>query len=146
MPGNFVLKDPVSSVIIFDTSIFVDQLRTGRHQARIQAVSGLIRTSAVVLAELWRGTNTESEQRFLRGLERNHLVLVPTHRNWLQSGQILSKICSAAGFGAEKLRELHFDVLIALTTRAHGARLVTSNRIDFELIAKYIPIQLEIWS
>lgn len=146
MPGNFVLKDPVSSVIIFDTSIFVDQLRTGRHQARIQAVSGLIRTSAVVLAELWRGTNTESEQRFLRGLERNHPVLVPTHSNWLQSGQILSKIRSAAGFGAEKLRDLHFDVLIALTTRAHGARLVTSNRIDFELIAKYIPIQLEIWS
>jgi len=40
---------------------------------------------------------------------------------------------------------LHFDLLIALTARSVGARLVTSNREDFELIAGYRKLQLEIW-
>jgi len=39
-------------------------------------------------------------------------------------------------FQPEKLRDLHFGVLIALTPRAHGAKLITSNCADFELIRK----------
>ncbi len=45
----------------------------------------------------------------------------------------------------DKLRELHCDVLIALTARSHGARLITSDRADFELIRAYRIFQLEIW-
>jgi len=135
----------VSSFVIFDTSIFIDQLRIGRHLDRIQAVTGLVRTSAVVLAELWRGATTPAERRFLRALEKNHPVLVPTLKNWLESGRVLSKVRTEKGFGAEKLRDLHFDVLIALTARSYGSRLVTSNRADFELIAAHIPVRLEIW-
>jgi predicted nucleic acid-binding protein len=33
---------------------------------------------------------------------------------------------------------LQFDVLIAHTARSHGARLITSNRADFEMISRYI--------
>jgi predicted nucleic acid-binding protein len=40
---------------------------------------------------------------------------------------------------------LHFDALIALTVRAHGARLITSNRSDFELIQAYREFALEVW-
>ena len=136
----------MSSLVIFDTSVFVDQLRTARHQARIAAVTGLIRSSSVVLAELWRGATKPAEQRFLRVLERNHPVLVPTSKNWIESGKILNAIRTRKGFSSEKLRDLHFDVLIALTERSHGARLITSNRGDFELIAEYIPLRLEIWA
>ncbi len=135
----------MSSLVIFDTSVFIDQLRTGRHQERIHAVAGLLRTSAVVLSELWRGTTAAAERKFLRTLERNHPVFVPTTKNWLESGQILSKIRTNRGFVPEKLRDLHFDVLIALTARSYGARLITSNRADFELIAAYTSVQLEIW-
>ena len=49
------------------------------------------------------------------------------------------------GFEPDKLRDLHFDVLIALTARSHGARLITSNRADFELIRKYHDYRLEVW-
>ena len=66
-------------------------------------------------------------------------------KNWLESGQILSKIRTDKGFLPEKLRDLHFDVLIALTALSYGARLITSNRADFELIATHVPLQLEIW-
>jgi predicted nucleic acid-binding protein len=49
------------------------------------------------------------------------------------------------GFESKKLRDLHFDVLIALTARTHGARLITSNRADFELIREYRNFKLEVW-
>jgi predicted nucleic acid-binding protein len=59
--------------------------------------------------------------------------------------RLFSKIHVDKGFGPEKLRDLHFDLLIALTAKSAGARLVTSNRDDFELIASYHKLQLEIW-
>jgi len=52
---------------------------------------------------------------------------------------------SDRGLAPQQLRDLHFDVLIALTARAHGARLITSNRSDFELIRAYRAFALEIW-
>jgi predicted nucleic acid-binding protein len=135
----------VSSFIISDTSIFVDHLRTGRHQQRIDSMSGLIRTSSVVLAELWRGATKPAEHEFLRALEKNHAILTPTQKNWLESGQILGNIYVDKGFTPNKLRDLHFDLLIALTARSHGARLITSNRSDFEIINRYRKLQLEFW-
>jgi predicted nucleic acid-binding protein len=139
------LQVTVSNLVIFDTSVFIDHLRTGRHQQRIESVTGLIRTSSVVLAELWRGATKPAERKFLRALERNHPILTPTEKNWLESGQILGKICTGTGFMPDKLRDLHFDVLIALSARSHGARLITSDRSDFEMINRYRKLQLEIW-
>jgi predicted nucleic acid-binding protein len=135
----------VSDLVVFDTSVFIDDLRTGRHERRIQPVAGLVRTSSVVLAELWRGATRLVEREFLRTLARNHPILTPTEGNWLESGQILAKICSEHGYTPDKLRDLHFDVLIALTARSHGARLITSNRADFETIHRHCKFQLEIW-
>ena len=135
----------MSSLVIFDTSIFIDHLRTGRHQERIESVTGLIRTSSVVLSELWRGAAKPAERKFLRALERNHSILTPTEKNWLESGRILGKIYTGTGFTPDKLRDLHFDVLIALTARSHGARLIASNRSDFEIINRYRKLQFEIW-
>jgi predicted nucleic acid-binding protein len=135
----------MSEIIIFDTSVLVDDLRTGRHQQRIQSVTGLIRTSSVVLAELWRGATKPPEREFLRTLARNHPILTPTEKNWLESGEILQKIRASHGYTPDKLRDLHFDVLIALTARSHGARLIASNRADCELIHHYRKIRLEIW-
>ena len=135
----------MSEIIIFDTSVLVDDLRTGRHQQRIQSVTGLIRTSSVVLAELWRGATKPPEREFLRTLARNHPILTPTEKNWLESGEILQKIRASHGYTPDKLRDLHFDVLIALTALSHGARLIASNRAEFELIHHYRKIRLEIW-
>jgi predicted nucleic acid-binding protein len=135
----------MSDFVIFDTSVLVDSLRTGRHRHRLQSLSGLIRMSSVVLAELWRGVTKPAERDLLRALVSNHPILTPTEKNWLESGQILSKIRSDRGFTPEKLRDLHFDLLIALTARSHGARVITSNRSDFQLIDSYRRLQLEIW-
>jgi predicted nucleic acid-binding protein len=132
-------------MVIFDSSVFVDDLRTGCHAERFASLEDLVRTSAVVLAELWRGATTQAEQVFLRALERRFPVFAPTEKNWLESGQLLLKMRRDHGFEGRKLRDLHFDVLIALTARAHGATLITSNRGDFELIRSYRNFKLEIW-
>jgi predicted nucleic acid-binding protein len=138
----------LSSLFLLDTSIFVDYLRNGLHEERIDSLTGVVRTSSVVLAELWRGACRPSELAYLQALEKNHPILVPTKQNWLDSGILLRQVRMDHGFTPEKLRNLHFDVLIALTARSHGARLITSDRADFELIASYKPaksLNLEIW-
>ena len=98
-----------------------------------------------MLAELWRGATKPAERAFLKGLQKNHPILTPTEKDWLESGQILDKVRADKGFSPEKLRDLHFDMLIALTARSYGARLITSNRADFELIRGYREFQHEIW-
>lgn len=135
----------MSNLILFDTSIFIDHLRTGCHQERIDTLSGLIRTSSVVLAELLQGATKPAEISFLKELQKNHPILSPTEKNWLESGQILAKMRADKGFTPDKLRDLHFDLLIALTARTHGARLISSNRVDFELIRAYRDFVLEVW-
>jgi predicted nucleic acid-binding protein len=135
----------MSDIIILDTSVMVDDLRTGQYSRRIANLQGLIRNSAVVIAELWRGAVKPAEREFLRALTRNHPVLTATENNWMESGEILAKMRGNFSFAAGKLRDLHFDVLIALTARSHGARLITSNRADFEMINDYRKIRLEIW-
>ena len=135
----------VSNLAIFGTSIFIDHLRMNRDLQRIETVSGLIRTSSVVLAELRRGATRPAERAFLRALEKNHPILTPTERHWLESGELLGRMRADRGLTPERLRHLHFDVLIALTARSHGARLITSNGSDFDLIRAYREFTLEVW-
>jgi predicted nucleic acid-binding protein len=135
----------MNEIILFDTSVLVDNQRTACHSARIEACPGRIRNSSVVLAELWRGATLAAERKFVQALQASRPVLTPTEKNWLESGEILSAIRADKGFEPAKLRDLHFDLLIALTARSHGATLITSNRADFELIRSYRAFELEIW-
>ena len=132
-------------IFLLDSSVIIDDLRTLRHREKIRSLIGIIRTSSVVLAELWRGATKPSDREFLRILARNHPILTPTEKNWIESGEILARIRADRRFAPAKLRDLHFDVLIALTARSHGARLITTNRTDFELINRYREIKLEVW-
>jgi predicted nucleic acid-binding protein len=135
----------MNEIVIFDTSVLIDNQRTARHSERLASQPGRIGNSSVVLAELWRGVTQAAERHFVSALEKSRPVLTPTESNWLESGQILAKIKKDKGFEPHKLRDLHFDVLIALTARANGARLITSNRADFELIRSYRDFRLEVW-
>jgi predicted nucleic acid-binding protein len=135
----------MSEFAIFDTSVLIDHWRTNRHAFRMAHLDLMIRNCSVVLAELWRGATEPEERVTLRATERNHPIVTPTANNWLESGVILARIRDDQGFAPHKLRDLHFDVLIALTVRTHGARLITSNRADFELIRRYRDFKLEVW-
>jgi predicted nucleic acid-binding protein len=99
----------------------------------------------VVLAELWRGASARADREIVRWMQENLRTLTPTESHWIESGQVLARMQKDHGFEPKKLRELHFDVLIALTARAHGTLLVTSNGADFELIREYRDFPLEVW-
>jgi predicted nucleic acid-binding protein len=135
----------MSDIVVFDTSVLIDQIRTNRHLDRMLKIEGVVRNSAVVFAELRRGATTLVDRQVIESLERNQPTFTPTEKNWLESGRLLSKIRTDHGFEPHKLRDLHFDVLIALTVRSHGACLITSNRDDFELIREYRDFNLEVW-
>jgi predicted nucleic acid-binding protein len=139
------LKGTLIDLVIFDSSVIIDDLRSPRLRERLQCVAGAIRTSSVVLAELWRGAAKTADRKFLRTLAKRHPILTPTEKNWLESGEILAGMQADHGFAPAKLRDLHFDVLIALTARSWGARLITTNRADFGLINQYREIKLEVW-
>ena len=135
----------MSEVYIFDTSVLINFMRAQRHGDLAYGVKGLIRNSSVVLAELWRGASSKTDREGVKWLEDSFAIFTPTERNWIESGQILARMQTDHGFEPKKLRDLHFDVLIALTVRTHGARLITSNRADFELIRDYRDFKLEVW-
>jgi len=133
------------NLIVLDTCIVIDDLRTGVYIERIRSLDGVLRYSSVVLSELWRGAMNAADHKLLAALEKNHPILTPTEKNWLETGLILARMRADKGFESAKLRDLHFDLLIALTARSHGAKLITSNRADFELIREYREFNLEIW-
>jgi predicted nucleic acid-binding protein len=135
----------MSNIVVFDSSVLIDQIRTNCYLDRMLNLTGVVRNSAVVLAELWRGATTPMDRQVVQEIEERHPILTPTEKNWLESGRILEKIFADKGYEPKKLRDLHFDVLISLTARSHGAKLITSNRADFELIREYREFELEVW-
>lgn len=70
----------MTDLVIFDSSVIIDDLRTLRHRERVQSLLGIIRTSSVVLAELWRGASKPIDREFLRTLARRHPILTPTQK------------------------------------------------------------------
>jgi predicted nucleic acid-binding protein len=135
----------MNEIVLFDTSILIENQRTARHSERMAGCPGRIRNSSVVLAELWRVVTAPAERQFVKAIEESRPILTPTEKCWLESGQVLSKMRVDRGFDPHKLRDLHFDMLIALTARSYGARVITSNRDDFELIREYRDFKLEVW-
>jgi predicted nucleic acid-binding protein len=138
-------REAMSECAVFDTSVLIDHLRTNCYALRMANLDLPVRSCSVTLAELWRGANSPTDRKIVAALERSRPILTPTQNNWLRSGKILAEIRDRHGFEPHKLRNLHFDVLIALTARAYGALLITSNRADFELIRRYTDFKLEVW-
>jgi predicted nucleic acid-binding protein len=135
-----------SRIAIIDTSVYVELFRYGRFRDALMALPLLVRNSAVVLSELRRGATLAKERRLIDELEANHPVFSPGQSEWRQSGAILERLRASRHFEAKKLRDVHFDALIALTARAVGATVVTCNRADFEALREHVRFELLVWS
>jgi predicted nucleic acid-binding protein len=133
-------------VAIVDTSVYVELVRHGRFKNELLALPNLIRNSAVVLSELRRGATLPRERRWIDELEAQHQVFFPGIWEWRRSGQLLERLRRKRGYDAKKVRELHFDALIALTARAVGALLITCNGDDFRELCHEEPFDLLVWS
>jgi predicted nucleic acid-binding protein len=134
-----------ANLALFDTSVYIDNLRSGRFKQEILDLKFVVRCSAVVLAELSRGARSRPMRNFVDDLAKNLRVIAPNERDWIQSGRIVNRIVTAKGYDINKTRELHFDVLIALTARRIGAYLITCNVDDFTAVREYLDFNLVCW-
>jgi predicted nucleic acid-binding protein len=134
-----------ANLAILDTSVYIDNLRSGRFKQEILDLKFVVRCSAVVLAELSRGARSRGMKRFVEDLAKNLRVIAPNEREWVQSGRIVNRIVSAKGYDIHKTREIHFDVLIALTARRIGAHLFTCNIDDFIAVREFAEFNLVCW-
>jgi len=135
----------VANLAILDTSVYIDNLRSGRFKEDILDLKFVIRCSAVVLAELSRGARSRPMRRFVEDLAKNLRVIAPNEREWIQSGRIVNRLVTAKGYDVHKTRELHFDALIALTARRIGAYLITCNVGDFTAVHEFLDFNLVCW-
>ncbi|MBM4124855.1 MAG: type II toxin-antitoxin system VapC family toxin [Nitrospira sp.] len=136
---------PKTKFAVLDTSVYIENFRTGRFALRILQSRWIPRCSSVVLHELLRGARTNLEHRFVRDLQRRCQVLTPTENQWLHAAEVLALIRKGEHCDPRKIRELLPDVLIALTARSLGATLITCNESDFRVIRRQVAFHIEYW-
>ena len=139
------MTSTTANFAILDTSVYIDNLRSGRFKQEILDLKFVVRLSAVVLAELSMGARSIEMKRFVDDLAKNFGIIAPNERGWIQSGRIVSRLVAAKGFDIHKTREIHFDVLIALSARRIGAYLVTCNVADFTAVREFVGFSLVRW-
>lgn len=130
---------------LLDTAIYIENFRSGRFTFRLLQSPFIIRCSSVVLHELLRGARTATERKFVFELSRRCRVLTPTEQQWLKAAEILHRLGRRQHYEATKLRELAFEVLIALSARSIGASVITTNHADFHAIQRELSFHLLCW-
>jgi predicted nucleic acid-binding protein len=135
-----------SRFAVLDTSVYIENFRSGRFTLRILQSTFIPRCSSVVLHELTRGAISDIEQRFVHDLARRCQILTPTAHHWLESGELLKVIRKREHFDGKKLRDLAFDILIALSARSIGATVITCDHADFQAIRRHLSFRVEYWN
>ena len=130
---------------VIDTSVYIENFRTGRFTQRIADSPLLFRGISVVIHELLRGAKDTEEREFALDLAANLRLYTPTEQIWLDSGDIVARIAVAKGYDKRKIQELSFDVLIALTARSVGATVITLNTEDFDDLRRHRRFRLASW-
>ncbi|MBI3303944.1 MAG: type II toxin-antitoxin system VapC family toxin [Deltaproteobacteria bacterium] len=130
---------------ILDTNVYIGHWERGLYEETLEAVrrAYIVRHSAVVLSELRRGARTREAERLVATLFRLAPVRwEPTAADWWEAGRLVRKIGDAEGWDRNKRRDFQNDTLIALTTRRHGAIVVTANLSDFDLLVRELRIHI----
>jgi predicted nucleic acid-binding protein len=120
-----------------DSSVYIGHWEHGLYAPVLEQVRHgfIVRHSAVVLSELYRGAKTPRALQLVEDLYRfSKICWTPDSDDWRTAGKLLGQLTSKHGWQAGKIRDLQNDTLIALTARKHGATVVTVNRRDFEAI------------
>jgi predicted nucleic acid-binding protein len=63
----------------------------------------------------------------------------------VEAAEILATMRQHEHYETTKIRELSFDVLIALSARSIGATVITCNASDYRTIRKYLSFHLLCW-
>jgi predicted nucleic acid-binding protein len=133
----------VTGRILLDTNVFIDYLRSGRHEAWVWGgrESRIRFLSAVVLMELRVGADTLRRRRAVDRLKAAfppERVVTPTAALFERAGALFRELYSTRPAIHDRLGPLN-DLLIALTAWRIGAVVVTGNSDEFHRIAGHLP-------
>jgi predicted nucleic acid-binding protein len=132
--------------VLFDSSIYIRSLRE-------EGVTGLtllrwlgpapIWGSSVVLEELYAGVSSRDHRivkKIEQEFERANRLLVPNHRDWTRTGQVLNRIGNKYGYGSIGRPRLTNDALIGTSAARCGIEVITGNARDFARLAEFCPL------
>jgi predicted nucleic acid-binding protein len=133
-----------------DTDLYIDLIQSG---TTLPVLSELyaketpgIYFSSVVAQELLAGARSSAGRRrvemLLAPFERAGRIVTPTHRQWKETGDVLSRVLRLHPNLKTKLPGLVNDCLLALSALGIGAAVYTRNREDFILLRKIRPFSL----
>ena len=135
---------------LFDTSVYVSALRrgdTGMLAIRRLSTGSIIWLSAVVLEELYAGTNDGNRyvvKRLDRDFDRADRILVPNQSDWSQAGTTLARLADEYGYDAIGQGRLTNAALIGTAAGRKGIKVITTNARDFARLAEFRPFRWEI--
>lgn len=141
--------------ILFDTSVYISSLRQGdasildlRRAARAgEKQSRPLWLSVVVLEELLVGAIDAKSRKAFANLEQDFdkvgRLLIPTRRDWVLAGQVLSQIGLKHGFDQVGKARLINDALIGMSALSRGFVILTKNSADYQRLAEFRPCQWE---
>jgi tRNA(fMet)-specific endonuclease VapC len=124
--------------IVIDTNLYIEWLNAGRHEAVLFQRDAVKYLSAVVMLELYARAFSPRDRRIVRrvvtAFDRAERILVPASAIHEEAGHVLRALQESRGYRVAGSPSLVNDVLIALSARAIGATVLTSNARDFAAI------------
>ena len=139
--------------IIYDTSVYIKVLRSKpfaeTFRSRYEIDLPFTFFNSVVVEELLAGATDSLRRATVEGLyrpyERSRRVVTPAYGVWKETGRLLGMMRSQRVDQKDRLTgNFVNDLLIAISAKSIGAKVVTLNADDFTLIRKYVPFVLEI--
>lgn len=143
------------SGILFDTSVYISNLRQGtaalfalRRAAHEEGEpTHTLWLSAVVLEELYAGAQGRRLKKLLARLEsdfeRVNRLLVSLRSDWTACGRVLALIGAKYGYEEVGRGRLTNDALIAMSAARNGFTVLTKNAADFQRLAELRPFRWE---
>ena len=134
--------------LIFDTSIWVDHLRTGTLDDVLPSLRGRfwLWLDSVAIGELFAGARSKRERDVLSALvrpfEKANRVVCPEPNDFRRAGLALGRL-RARGRALRNPGGALLDGLTAAVCARLGALLVTANLADFEALAEELPLRVE---
>ena len=127
---------------IIDSDLYIELLRTGLYHDIIAEIytreTSNIYFSSVVAQELFSGVINETGRKNVEAVvtpfEKTGRIITPGYSAWKETGQILSRLRVERPHLKSKLSHIINDTLIAMSSKAIGATVVTLNSSDFETI------------
>lgn len=131
-----------SAAVLLDASVWIPYLRTRRYAAVVDPLvaAGRVWVHAVVLLELFAGTQTRSDARAVDAIRaaatRLGRLYSPPEEDFVLTGRLLSAY--AAQHGTVRPRDHSHDLLIAIGAARTGSVLLAEDRRDMDRWARML--------